>query len=99
MAIEALFLVSLRGGAGRTGGEGRRGQERGGEGAIVLTSKTTTRTCITLFLYIFLPFLHNYDVKMPNFAYSGEGNQAKTKFYFLFELGYFNSDSGGFAYI
>ena len=36
---------------------------------------------------------------MPNFAYSGEGNQAKTKFYFLFELGYFNSDSGEFAYI
>ena len=51
------------------------------------------------FLYISLPFLHNYDVKMPNFAFSGDGNQAKTKFYFVFELGYFNSDSGGFAYI
>ena len=51
------------------------------------------------FLYISLPFLHNYDVKMPNFAFSGDGNQAKTKFYFVFELGYFNSDSEGFAYI
>ena len=96
MAIEAAFPCISE---GRSGEDRGRGEERAGEGAIVLTSKTTTRTCITLFLYIFLPFLHNYDVKMPNFAYSGEGNQAKTKFYFLFELGYFNSDSGGFAYI
>ena len=36
---------------------------------------------------------------MPNFAFSGERKQATTKFYFLFELGYFYSDSGRFAYI
>ena len=33
------------------------------------------------FLYIYLPFLHDYDVKMPNF---GERKQATTKFYFAF---------------
>ena len=40
--------------------------------------------CITLFLYISLPFLHDYDVKMPNFAFYAERKQATTKFYFSF---------------
>ena len=36
------------------------------------------------FLYISLPFLHDYNVKMPNFAFPGEHKQATTKFYFSF---------------
>ena len=36
------------------------------------------------FLYISLPFLHDYDVKMPNFTFYGERKQATTKFYFSF---------------
>ena len=36
-------------------------------------------TTLHTFLYISLPFLHDYDVKMPNFVY-GEHKQAKTKF-------------------
>ena len=36
------------------------------------------------FLYISLPFLHEYNVKMPNFAFPGEHKQATTKFYFSF---------------
>ena len=36
------------------------------------------------FLYISFPFLHYYDVKMPNFAFYGERKQATTKFYFPF---------------
>ena len=36
------------------------------------------------FLYISLPFLHDYDLKMPNFAVYGERKQATTKFYFSF---------------
>ena len=78
------------------------GEERGGEGRRGGNSfnwQNNNSHVYHPFLYISLPFLHKYDVKMPNFAFSGEGNQAKTKFYFLFELGYFNSDSGGFAYI
>ena len=40
-------------------------------------------------LYISLPFLHYWDVKMPNFAYYGEFKQATTKWYFsISELGY-----------
>ena len=39
---------------------------------------------------ISLPFLHDYDVKMPNFAFYGVRKQATTKFILLFalELGY-----------
>ena len=36
------------------------------------------------FSYIFFPFLHDYDVKMPNFAFYGERKQATTKFNFSF---------------
>ena len=36
------------------------------------------------FLCISLPFLHDYDVKIPNFAFHGERKQATTKFYFSF---------------
>ena len=37
-----------------------------------------------------LPFLHDYDMKMPNFAFYGVRKQATTKFILLFalELGY-----------
>ena len=37
------------------------------------------------FLYLFLPFLHDYDVKMPNFMFYRGRKQATTKcsFYFL----------------
>ena len=35
---------------------------------------------------ISLPFLHDYDVKMPNFAFYGERKQATTKFILLFAL-------------
>ena len=50
---------------------------------IGLINKTTTSYVHHTFLYIFSRFLHDYDVKMPNFA-SGERKQATTKFYFSF---------------
>ena len=36
------------------------------------------------FLYISLPFLHDYDVKMPNLVFYEERKQATTKVYFAF---------------
>ena len=36
------------------------------------------------FWYISLPFLHDYDVKMPNFVFYEECKQATTKFYLAF---------------
>ena len=40
--------------------------------------------CITLFLYISFLFLHDFDMKMPNFVFQGGRKQATTKFYFSF---------------
>ena len=48
--------------------------------AISLLSKTTSLHVHHAFLYISLPLLHDYDVKMPNFALYGGGKQATTKF-------------------
>ena len=51
---------------------------------IGLISKTTTSHVLHAFLYISFSFLHDYDVKMPNFAFYGGRKQATTKFYFSF---------------
>ena len=53
---------------------------------IGLISKTTTSHVHYTFLTISFPFLHDYDVKMPYFAFYGGRKQATTKFYFLSEL-------------
>ena len=55
------------------------------------------------FFYISLPFLHDYDVKMPNFSFYGERKQ-ETKNWILFlfynlDIVPWISTSGGFAYI
>ena len=55
------------------------------------------------FFVIPLPFLHDSNVKMPNFGFCRERKQATTKFYLSFwtwisTLG-IQSTSGGFAYI
>ena len=51
---------------------------------IGLISKTRTSHVHHTFLYISFPFLHDYDVKMPNFAFYGGRKQATTTFYFSF---------------
>ena len=52
--------------------------------AIGLMSKTTTLHVHHAFLYIFLPLLHDYDVKMPIFTFYGGRKQATTKLSFSF---------------
>ena len=37
-----------------------------------------TFSCASHFLYISLPFLHDYSMKMPNFTFYGEHKQAAT---------------------
>ena len=37
-----------------------------------------------LFCTFLCPFLHDYDVNMPNFAFYGGRKQAMTEFYFSF---------------
>ena len=61
---------------------------------IGLISKTTTSRVHQTFLYISFPFLHDYDMKMPNFAFYGGRKQPTTSL----NLVPWNSASGGFAY-
>ena len=42
------------------------------------------------FLYISFPFLHDYDVKMPYFAFMEDVNKQRRNFISLSELGYKN---------
>ena len=51
--------------------------------AIGLLSKTTTLHVHHAFLYISLPSLHDYDVKMPSFTFYGDVNKS---FFLLLNL-------------
>ena len=53
------------------------------------------------FLYISLPSLHDYDVKMPKFTLYRGRTQATTKFplYLNLNMVLRNSTLGGFTYI
>ena len=52
--------------------------------AVGLLSKTTSLHVHHAFLYISLPLLHDYDVKMPSFTFHGGRKQATTNFSFSF---------------
>ena len=49
-----------------------------------LLNKTTSLHVHDAFLYISLPLLYDYDVKMPSFTLYGGRKQATTKFSFSF---------------
>ena len=66
----------------------RRGRQRERRKTKGLISKTTTLHVHHAFLYISFLFLHDFDVKMPNFAFYGGRKQATTNFICLSELGY-----------
>ena len=55
-----------------------------GKNAIGLISKTTTLHVHHAFLYISLPSMHEYDVKMPIFTFCGGREHNTTTFFFLF---------------
>ena len=52
--------------------------------AIGLISKTTILHVHHTILYISLPSLHDYDVKVPNVTFHRESTQATTKFLLYF---------------
>ena len=49
-----------------------------------LLNESSTLHVHHAFLYISLPLLHDYDVKMPNFTFHGGRKQATGKFSFSF---------------
>ena len=74
-----------------------------GKNAVGLISKTTTLHVHYTFFADYLPSLHDYDVKMPNFTFYGGSKQATTNF-FLLSLNLSavpkkSTPSGKFAYI
>ena len=50
---------------------------------LVFVSRTTTLQVHHAFLYVSLPSLHVYEVKMPHFTFSGERERKATTFFFL----------------
>ena len=79
----------------------RRGQQQDRQKTIGFISKTTTLPVHHTCLYISLPFLHEYDVKMPTCdSWGMETNNDEILFPFLnLDKVPRNSTSGGFAYI
>ena len=64
--------------------------------------KTTTLRVHRTFLYLSLPFLHNYDVKLPNFTFMEDRvNKRRRNFIPFLNLNMFlkNSTSAAFVYI
>ena len=68
---------------GSLGNDDGEVNENGKEG-IDLISKTATLHVHHAFLYISLPSLHEYDVKMPNFTFCRGRGHNTTTFFFLF---------------
>ena len=63
----------------------RRGRQRERKKKTIgLISKTAISHVHHTFLYVSFPFLHDCDVKMPNFGFCVGRKQATTKFYFSF---------------
>ena len=85
MLLQRTAMVAKKLGTLRSDdGDGNRNSSK----AIGLITKTTILHVHHAFLYISLPSLRDYDVKMPNFTlYSGR-TQATTKFLPLSALGY-----------
>ena len=73
-AINAYLylLCALIGSFSNDDGNGNENAKK----AVVLSSKTTTLHVHHAILYISLPSLHDYDVKMPDFTLYGGRKQA-----------------------
>ena len=61
----------------------RRQQERQKSSGLNRQNNNSARASRFFFLYISLSWLHDYDVKMPNFQFYVGRKQATTKFFFL----------------
>ena len=93
-AIEKVAMfessVVLYGFCGRLGrqwvlsNDDRDGNENGKKSNTFRLAKQELCTCITLFWYISLPSLHDYDLKVPNFTFCGGCEHTRQRFSFSF---------------
>ena len=77
-----LVLVHTRENSSRLSNDDGDGNENVKK-AIGLLSKTTSLH-VHAFLYISLPLLHDYDVKMPSFTFYGGRKTSDDKLFFFF---------------
>jgi len=82
MLMSELTVNMLIGSLSNDDGDGNEGVKT----AIGLLPKTTTLLVHHAFLYISLPSLHDYDVKMPNCKFYGGCKLATTNLFSLSEL-------------
>ena len=73
-----VYIVPIIGSFSNDHGDGKEDVKK----AIGLLRKTTTLHVHHAFLYISLPSLHDYDVKMPNCKFYGGRKQATTNIFF-----------------
>ena len=73
-----LFYFYLKGSFSNDDGDGNEDVKK----AMGLLRKTTTLHVHHAFLYISLPSLHDYDVKMPNCKFYGGSKQATRNLFF-----------------
>ena len=66
----------------------RQRQQQRQQQKIGLVDKTTILQVQNTFLYISLPFLYNYDVKLPNLRFMRDVNKRRGNFISFSELGY-----------
>ena len=76
--LVAVAAVVALGSFSNDDGDGNKDVKK----AIGLSRKTTTLHVHHDFLYISLPSLHDYDVKMPNCKFYGGRKQATTNLFF-----------------
>ena len=74
----ALLFISVIRNFSNDYGDGNENVKK----ALFLLRKTTTLHVHHAFLYISLPSLHDYDVKMPNCKFYGGRKQATTNLFF-----------------
>ena len=74
VAVAVAVVRSLLGSFSNDDGDGNQDVKK----AIGLLRKTTTLHVHHAFLYISLPSLHDYDVKMPNFMFYRGSTQTTT---------------------
>ena len=78
MDVAVAVIRSLLGSFSNDDGNGNQDVKK----AIGLLRKTTTLHVHHAFLYISLPSLHDYDVKMSNCKFYGRRKQATTNLFF-----------------
>ena len=79
--MNVVVFSDIKGSLSKDDGDGNENSKKAI--GLDMTRKTTTLHVHHAFLYISLPSLHDYDVKLPDFTFCG-GREHKTTTFFFF---------------